>query len=123
MPILDEYGEVDTIFGCITDIDAQKGAENESLKRAEALERARASEHRFVRFTESAALPIYILDHPSRTITYCKFPLSYSLGLIAVSHNVQDVLYGRWSIVNWLLYSHLADLDCVEICLEALCKI
>ncbi|KAL1297565.1 hypothetical protein AAFC00_006132 [Neodothiora populina] len=70
IPILDEDGNFSTLFGCITDIDAQKSAERESVQRAEALERARASEQRFVRFTESSAVPIYILEHPSKKVTY-----------------------------------------------------
>lgn len=71
MPTMDESGNVVGVFGCITDIDAQKRAEKESLRRVEALERARASEHRFVRFTETAAVPIYILEQSSRVLTYC----------------------------------------------------
>lgn len=71
MPVLDAQGKVTTVYGCLTDIAAQKRSQIEQQRRAEALERARASELRFVRFTEDAAVPIYICDHPSKRVTYC----------------------------------------------------
>jgi len=94
MPSADEDGNVATVFGCITDIDAQKRAETFSLRRAEALERARASEQRFVRFTESAAVPIYILEHPSKLITYCEFlPQVNSSSLYMLTY-IQVIMLG-----------------------------
>jgi len=94
MPSTDEDGNVATVFGCITDIDAQKRAETFSLRRAEALERARASEQRFVRFTESAAVPIYILEHPSKLITYCEFPSQVNSSSLHILTYIQATTLG-----------------------------
>ncbi|KAK6396074.1 hypothetical protein LTR65_010184 [Meristemomyces frigidus] len=61
VPTKNEAGEVIAIAGCIMDLAAQKRSQNDALKRAEALERAQASEERFTRFAESAPIGIYIL--------------------------------------------------------------
>lgn len=70
VPTIDEDGKVVSLYGCITNIDAQKRAETESLRRAEALERARASEQRFIRFMELATVAIYIADNNTKKLTY-----------------------------------------------------
>ena len=62
VPTRDEYGEVTSVSGCLTDIAAQKRSEQDALRRAEALERARASEQRFSRFAEFANVAIWIMD-------------------------------------------------------------
>lgn len=97
VPTTDEHGKVTSIFGCITDIDAQKRAETETRKRAEALERARALERRFLRFTESSAVPIYILEHPSKKATYCKISHSSKS-----SRNAHGLARDRHTRVCWL---------------------
>lgn len=45
--MLDENGNVASIYGCITDINDKKRAERETKMKIEALERAKTSEHRF----------------------------------------------------------------------------
>lgn len=62
VPILDEEGTVTSVSGCLTDIQAQKQSEVDAIKRAEALERATASEQRFFKFAKSANVAIWILD-------------------------------------------------------------
>lgn len=62
VPDVDENGDVKTISGCMTDIDAQKRRQEDAIKRAEALERARASEQRFEKFAEFAPVSMYTTD-------------------------------------------------------------
>ncbi|GAB7343619.1 hypothetical protein MBLNU457_1616t2 [Dothideomycetes sp. NU457] len=70
-PVIDPVtGQLASISGCLTDISAAKRSQVEILKRTEALERARASEQRFVRFTEFAACPVAI-HRPDLTIEFC----------------------------------------------------
>lgn len=47
VPTTDDAGNVTTVSGCITDISAHKRSHSDAVKRAEALERAQASEMRF----------------------------------------------------------------------------
>ncbi|EMD00575.1 hypothetical protein BAUCODRAFT_61546 [Baudoinia panamericana UAMH 10762] len=61
-PTRDKNGVIASITGCITDINAQKRMQRDAVQRAEALERAYASEMRFSRFCEYANVPIVILD-------------------------------------------------------------
>ncbi|KAK5691456.1 hypothetical protein LTR97_011449 [Elasticomyces elasticus] len=58
----EDDGTIRSISGCITDIAAQKRSQQDALKKAEALERAYASEKRFTRFAESARVGIYQFD-------------------------------------------------------------
>ncbi|KAK4957128.1 hypothetical protein LTR10_005086 [Elasticomyces elasticus] len=51
-----------SISGCITDIAAQKRSQEDALKKAEALERASASEKRFTRFADTANIGIFLLS-------------------------------------------------------------
>ncbi|KAK4932938.1 hypothetical protein LTR49_000895 [Elasticomyces elasticus] len=62
VPTRHEDGTVRSVSGCITDFAAAKRSEEDALKRAEALERAYASEKRFTRFAETAKVGIYIFD-------------------------------------------------------------
>jgi hypothetical protein len=62
VPVTDENGALLRISGCTTDITGQKKSAQVAVERANALERARASEHRFVRFAELAPVAIYILS-------------------------------------------------------------
>ncbi|KAK3616513.1 hypothetical protein LTR22_027039 [Elasticomyces elasticus] len=62
VPILNEDGTIRSISGCLTDFGAQKRSQEDAMKRAEALERASASEKRFTRFAETANIGIWILD-------------------------------------------------------------
>jgi PAS domain S-box-containing protein len=50
VPTTDDAGNVTTVSGCITDISAQKRSHSDAVKKAEALERAQASEMRFSDF-------------------------------------------------------------------------
>ncbi|KAF1986048.1 hypothetical protein K402DRAFT_464030 [Aulographum hederae CBS 113979] len=61
IPMFDEDGTIATVSGCTTDIRAQKNSEKTALQRAQALEKARASEQRFIRFMESAPIGIWIV--------------------------------------------------------------
>ena len=57
VPTTDDAGNVTTVSGCTTDISAQKRSHSDAVKKAEALERAQASEMRFsdfVRHSNSA---------------------------------------------------------------------
>lgn len=68
------HAEVDEnltfLKGCLTDISHLKLAESAQRLRAEALERARASETQFLRFTEIAPIGIIIADLPSMQVSY-----------------------------------------------------
>lgn len=59
VPTTDEEGNVTTISGCITDISAQKRSHMDAVKRAEALERAQASEQRFANFIKHSNVAFY----------------------------------------------------------------
>jgi PAS domain-containing protein len=63
VPIKSEDGTVTGIFGCNTDISAQKEATNAALMRAEA-------ERRLASFTELAPVGLYHLN-PDLTMKYC----------------------------------------------------
>ncbi|KAK4892575.1 hypothetical protein LTR27_009039 [Elasticomyces elasticus] len=62
VPTFHENGTLRSVSGCLTDCAAQKRSEEDALKRAEALERAYASEKRFTKFAESASIGIYRFD-------------------------------------------------------------
>ncbi|KAI0124386.1 hypothetical protein BJ170DRAFT_598694 [Xylariales sp. AK1849] len=70
VPIQDEHGNLVSIAGNTVDINAHKKSQEEALQRAEALERARASELKFARFALLAPVAIFILD-PNGKMTYC----------------------------------------------------
>lgn len=59
VPTTDEAGNVTTVSGCITDISAQKRSHSDAVKRAEALERAQASELRFSNFVKHSNSAFY----------------------------------------------------------------
>lgn len=59
VPTTDDAGNVITISGCITDISAQKRSHMDAVKRAEALERAQASEKRFANFIKHSNVAFY----------------------------------------------------------------
>ncbi|KAK6006065.1 hypothetical protein QM012_006475 [Aureobasidium pullulans] len=61
-PIKDDYGNVTSIIGAVTDISDQKKSEKIALDRAEALEQARVSEERFKRCMEVAPFGCMIAD-------------------------------------------------------------
>ncbi|KAF2431180.1 hypothetical protein EJ08DRAFT_632435 [Tothia fuscella] len=66
----DETNQVVSIAGILIDITAQKEIQQEAIRRAEALERAQASEKLFARFAELAPAAIYIF-HPGSGMQYC----------------------------------------------------
>ncbi|KAI9164135.1 Hybrid signal transduction histidine kinase K [Paramyrothecium foliicola] len=70
VPIMDDENNLVSIAGNTIDINAQKSVQREALRRAEALERARASEQKFARFAELAPVAIYILK-PDHGMQYC----------------------------------------------------
>ncbi|GAB7351229.1 hypothetical protein MBLNU459_g1662t2 [Dothideomycetes sp. NU459] len=70
LPVLDKNGAVISISGCLTDISVQKGVELDALKRAEVLERARASEQRFTHFMDNAPMATSIVEYPSMRLSY-----------------------------------------------------
>ena len=70
VPIQDSEGNVHSIAGNTIDIGAQKRIQKQAFQRAEALERARASERKFTRFALLAPVAIIVLD-TKRRITYC----------------------------------------------------
>lgn len=70
VPVTDENGQLMSIAGITIDISAQKRATFEAGQRAEALERARTSEHRFASFAKLAPVAIYIFDQ-TKGMQYC----------------------------------------------------
>ena len=52
-------GNVVTVSGCVTDISAQKRSHSDAVKKAEALERAAASELRFSDFVKHSNSAFY----------------------------------------------------------------
>lgn len=70
--------------GCTTDIDAQKRVENDALQALQALERASASEQRFVRFTASSPVAVHIIELPSKAISFCNSAWFEMLGITPV---------------------------------------
>ncbi|GAB7357551.1 hypothetical protein MBLNU459_g0066t2 [Dothideomycetes sp. NU459] len=70
VPILDENGVMTSLWGLTTNITAQKRVEQEAIKKAEALEKARAVEARFFRFAEIAPVGILVAD-PTSLVSYC----------------------------------------------------
>lgn len=67
VPTTDDAGNVTTISGCITDISAQKRSHMDAVKKAEALERAAASEKRFSNFITHSNVAFYSF-HMDRTV-------------------------------------------------------
>lgn len=70
IPLYDEKGNTKSITGCTTDINNQKYNENIANSRAEALERARTFEQRFVKFAAVAPIVVFNLD-ADKNMTYC----------------------------------------------------
>ncbi|KAM0720752.1 hypothetical protein Q7P37_004889 [Cladosporium fusiforme] len=70
VPTTDETGNVTTVSGCITDISAQKRSHSDAVKRAEALERAQASEMRFSDFVKHSNSAFYNFGM-DRKMQYC----------------------------------------------------
>ncbi|PSN74729.1 hypothetical protein BS50DRAFT_479382 [Corynespora cassiicola Philippines] len=69
VPVFDSHGQLISIAGNTVDINGQKKAQEEAAARVEALERARASERKFMRFAQSAPVAIYILT-PDKGVQY-----------------------------------------------------
>jgi PAS domain S-box-containing protein len=59
VPTTDDAGNVLSVSGCITDISAQKRSHSDAVKKAEALERAQASEMRFSDFVKHSNSAFY----------------------------------------------------------------
>ncbi|SMQ48451.1 unnamed protein product [Zymoseptoria tritici ST99CH_3D7] len=70
VPTTDDAGNVITVSGCITDISAQKRSQRDAVKRAEALERAAASEKRFANFIKHSNVAFYTFN-VDRSMAYC----------------------------------------------------
>ncbi|KAH0025304.1 putative histidine kinase HHK19p, partial [Aureobasidium melanogenum] len=84
LPVMDENGKIVSIAGCTTDIDAQKRVEKDALQALQALERASASEQRFLRFTASSPVAVHIIEMPSRMISFCNSAWFEMLGITPV---------------------------------------
>ncbi|KAI4719758.1 hypothetical protein E4T48_04057 [Aureobasidium sp. EXF-10727] len=84
LPVMDEQGKIVSIAGCTTDIDAQKKVENDALQALKALERASASEQRFLRFTASSPVAVHIMEMPSKVISFCNSAWFEMLGITPV---------------------------------------
>jgi PAS domain S-box-containing protein len=82
VPIKSEDGTVIGIFGCNTDISAQKEATNAALMRAEA-------ERRLASFTELAPVGLYHLN-PDLTMKYCNDQWFHITGHPKVPHDQID---------------------------------
>lgn len=78
VPTFDDHGEITSISGCLTDIRLQKQSHCDAMKRAEALERAAASERRFSNFAENLNVGIWILNMDMKVSKryYTKHPLA-----------------------------------------------
>ncbi|KAH0345037.1 putative histidine kinase HHK19p, partial [Aureobasidium melanogenum] len=59
-PVFDDTGNIISISGCTTDISAQKLAQENASKKAEALEQVRLSEARLLQLTDNAPIGIMI---------------------------------------------------------------
>jgi PAS domain S-box-containing protein len=59
VPTTDDAGNVKSVSGCVTDISAQKRSQSDAIKKAEALERAAASEMRFSDFVKHSNSAFY----------------------------------------------------------------
>jgi PAS domain S-box-containing protein len=59
VPTTDDKGNIIAVSGCTTDISAQKRSHQDAIKRAEALERAQASELRFSDFVKHSNSAFY----------------------------------------------------------------
>ncbi|CAD0108408.1 unnamed protein product [Aureobasidium uvarum] len=64
-PVFDEEGNIVSISGCTTDLSKQKLAQENALKRAEALEQVRISQARLLQFTNIAPIGIMIRGYPN----------------------------------------------------------
>lgn len=62
VPTTDDAGNVITVSGCITDISAQRRSHMDAVKKAEALERAAASEKRFANFVTHSNVAFYTFN-------------------------------------------------------------
>lgn len=70
LPLYDDHGQLKSISGCTTDINNQKLSQQIAHSRAEALERARTFEERFVKFASVAPIVIFSFD-ANKKMTYC----------------------------------------------------
>jgi PAS domain S-box-containing protein len=70
VPTTDDAGNITAVSGCITDISAQKRSHSDAVKRAEALERAQASELRFADFVRHSNSAFYNFG-ADRKMRYC----------------------------------------------------
>lgn len=68
-PVFDNTGNFVSISGCTTDISAQKLAQENALKKAEALEQVRVSQARLLQFTDNAPIGI-VIQGPSGDALY-----------------------------------------------------
>lgn len=71
VPTKDGAGNVISISGCITDISAQKRSHSDAVKKAEALERAQASEMRFSGFVKHSNSAFYNFGSDQKVRAEC----------------------------------------------------
>ncbi|QDS75399.1 hypothetical protein FKW77_002968 [Venturia effusa] len=106
VPIVDDAGNIICISGNTVDISAQKRIETEATRRAEALERAKASEARFAHFAEIAPIGIFIYDgHKVIHSAFCYHP--------RCSNNYEKLTFGNEKCFEIIGHpkSPLEDLD------------
>ncbi|KAK4987547.1 hypothetical protein LTR66_007570 [Elasticomyces elasticus] len=80
VPVVDDNGALVSVSGCTTNITAQKENAIEALQRAEAIERARASEQKLSRFAEMAPVALFILDVDQK-VQFCNDKWFTMLGM------------------------------------------
>lgn len=111
VPVIAKDGTLMGISGCTTDISAQKRSEQDAIQRAEALERATASEQRFAKFAEHALVAIFITD-PEYKIQYCNDRWYEMTGCPRVPYD----------LINWRDTVLEEDVGIVERALKMLAK-
>ncbi|KAK4983048.1 hypothetical protein LTR50_007448 [Elasticomyces elasticus] len=80
VPVVDDNGALVSVSGCTTNITAQKENAIEAMQRAEAVERARASEQKLSRFAEMAPVALFILDVDQK-VQFCNDKWFTMLGM------------------------------------------
>lgn len=81
VPTTDDAGNVTAVSGCITDISAQKRGHSDAVKRAEASERAQASEMRFSGFVKHSNSAFYNFGS-DRKVSMKRTSMVWSVALV-----------------------------------------
>jgi len=94
VPTTDGAGNVISVSGCITDISAQKRSHSDAVKKAEALERAAASELRFSDFIKHSNSAFYNfgMDRKVRTAQPTRARFGRRLMLMLTLHRCDTAI-------------------------------